>query len=93
MPLTEADIEQIALDWFAECGYTCVHGPDIAPDMPASERASYQEVLLVDRLRAALQRCNPGLRSGDIEEVVRRLQRSTCPPDTPQPFLGHYESR
>ncbi len=79
MPLTEADIEQIALDWFAECGYTCVHGPDIAPDMPASERASYQEVLLVDRLRAALQRCNPGLRSDDIEEVVRRLQRSDAP--------------
>jgi type I restriction enzyme R subunit len=54
MPLTEADIEQIALEWFAACGYTHVHaGPDIAPDMPGSERASYQEVLLVGRLRAA----------------------------------------
>ena len=31
MPLTEADIEHIALEWFAECGYACVHGPDIAP--------------------------------------------------------------
>ena len=37
MPLNEADIEQIALDWFAECGYTCLHGPDIAPDEPVSE--------------------------------------------------------
>ena len=61
MPLNEADIEQIALDWFAECGYTCLHGPDIAPDMPARERASYQEVLLVDRLRAALQQFNTSL--------------------------------
>ncbi|MBU3700347.1 MAG: type I restriction endonuclease subunit R [Candidatus Kapabacteria bacterium] len=79
MPLTEADIEQIALEWFAECGYTHVHGPDIAPEMQGAERASYQEVLLVDRLRAALQRCNPGLRDDDADEVIRRLQRNDAP--------------
>ncbi len=37
MPLTEADIEQKALDWFAECGYRCVHGTDISPGMPIRE--------------------------------------------------------
>ena len=79
MPLTEADIEQIALEWFVECGYAHVHGPDIAPDVQGSERASYQEVLLVDRLRAALLRCNAGLSDDDADEVVRRLQRNDAP--------------
>jgi len=54
MPLTEDDIETIALEWFAECGYEIVHGPDIAPEMPGAERASYEEVLLVERLKRAL---------------------------------------
>ena len=79
MPLTEADIEQIAIEWFAECGYQVLHGPDIAPEMPASERTSYSEVLLVDRLRGALQRCNPGLPLDAIDEVVARLQRNDAP--------------
>ncbi|MEN9281085.1 MAG: hypothetical protein RL594_20 [Bacteroidota bacterium] len=46
MPLTEADIEQIALDWFAECGYACVHGPVIAPEMPASECVTCERIVL-----------------------------------------------
>ena len=79
MPLTEADIEQIALQWFAECGYACVHGPDIAPDMPGAERTSYEDVLLVGRLREALVRCNPWLRAEEVDEVVRRLQRTDAP--------------
>lgn len=79
MPLTEADIEQIALQWFAECGYACVHGPDIAPGEPAAERESYEQVVLVDRLRDAIGRCNPGLGRDDVEEVVRRVLRSDAP--------------
>jgi type I restriction enzyme R subunit len=79
MPLTEADIETIALDWFAECGYEIVHGPDIAPEMPGAERASYEEVLLVGRLRRALERLNPGATQEMIDEVVRKLQRADVP--------------
>ena len=79
MPLTEADIEQIALQWFTECGYACVHGPDIAPGEPASERESYEQVVLVDRLRDAIIRCNPDIRTSDVEEVMRRVQRSDAP--------------
>ena len=32
--LTEADVEQIALDWLQTIGWTVTHGPDIAPDAP-----------------------------------------------------------
>ena len=29
--LTEADVEQIALEWLNTIGWTVTHGPDIAP--------------------------------------------------------------
>ncbi len=49
--LTEADVKQIALDWLKTTGWSIVHGPDIAPDTPAAERASYDQVVLEQRLR------------------------------------------
>ena len=36
--ITEADVEQVALKWLASLGWAVVHGPDIAPDTPGSER-------------------------------------------------------
>ena len=47
----ESDIEEASLGWLADLGYTVLHGPDIAPDTPDAERASYSEVLLTRRLR------------------------------------------
>lgn len=76
MPLTEADIETLALDWLRDCGYTILHGPDIAPDMPGCERVSYSSALLHQRLRDAIQRCNPGISADDIEEAIRRIERA-----------------
>jgi hypothetical protein len=35
-------------------GWQVAHGPDIAPGMPAAERADYGEAVLLQRLRAAL---------------------------------------
>lgn len=61
MPLTKPSIEHIALNWFAECGYACVHGPDIAPEMPVSERESYEQLVLLERLRGAVQQINTRL--------------------------------
>jgi len=39
---TEFDVEQIALAWLEGVGWRVAHGPDIAPDMLAAERADYQ---------------------------------------------------
>ncbi len=36
--LTEADVEQAALDWQAAQGWRVTHGPDIAPGSPDAER-------------------------------------------------------
>ena len=56
--ISESAVEEAALTWFAELGYALLHGPDIAPDEPAAERASYKEVVLAGRLKGALTRLN-----------------------------------
>ncbi len=53
--------EKPALEWFREMGYEVAFGPDISPDGEHPERVSYSDVVLKDRLRAALVRLNPHL--------------------------------
>ena len=53
--LDESTVERAALQWLRELGYGYAHGPDISPGGRATERASFTEVVLVGRLRAALE--------------------------------------
>ncbi len=57
--LDESLIEQAALDWFKELDYQVLHGPCIAPDGVAPERADYGQIVLLRRLHDALRRINP----------------------------------
>ena len=75
----ESDIEETALEWFAELGYTVLHGPDIAPDTPNAERSSYNEVILTRRLRDAIANLNPNIPADAQEEAVRKVLN----PDSP----------
>lgn len=43
---TESDVEEAALAWLESIGWRVAHGPDIAPDMPAAERADSGEAVL-----------------------------------------------
>jgi type I restriction enzyme R subunit len=51
---SESDVENAALEWLRAIGWQVAHGPDIAPGMPATERADYGKVVLARRLREAL---------------------------------------
>ncbi len=73
--LTESDLEQIVLGWFGELGYTILHGPEIAPETPQSERSSYSDPLLPARVQSALSRLNPHLPPEALEEAFRKLTR------------------
>ena len=77
--LDETLVEQAALDWFKELGYEYVHGPSIAPDGDAPERADYGQVVLLRRLQDALHRINPGMPDEVIEDAIRQVTR----PDSP----------
>ena len=57
--LTEADVEQAALEWLSGLGWQVLHGPDIAPEMPNAERDDYGQVVLDRRLRDPLAALDP----------------------------------
>ncbi|PCJ61609.1 MAG: DEAD/DEAH box helicase [Rhodospirillaceae bacterium] len=76
---TESHVEEAALEWFGGLGYEILHGPDISPDGPAPERTSYDDVILFDRFRAALERLNPHLSPDTLEEVLRKVQQTETP--------------
>ncbi|MBJ2645110.1 hypothetical protein JGA02_25765, partial [Salmonella enterica subsp. enterica serovar Typhimurium] len=44
--LSEDDLEQQCLQWFAEQDWEVLHGPDIAPDGDNPLRASFHDVFL-----------------------------------------------
>lgn len=57
--MTEDQLEKETLQWLQDVGYTIRHGLDIAPDGDTPLRSNYQQVVLRDNLREALQRLNP----------------------------------
>ena len=75
----ENEVEDAALAWLAELGYTVLQGPDIGPEGPAPERGSYDEVLLTGRLHEALVRLNPHLPAETLEDVLRKVQQMETP--------------
>ena len=75
----ESTVEEAALSWFEELGYAIAHGPSIAPGEPGAERDSFGDVVLVKRLRDAIDRLNPDIPAEAREEAFRKVLR----PDSP----------
>ena len=76
--MNENYIEQAALEILRELKYTVLFGPDIGPE-GTRERERYQDVVLVGRLRAAVEKLNPELPETAREEVVRKVIRESSP--------------
>ncbi|WP_029417056.1 type I restriction endonuclease subunit R [Brevundimonas bacteroides] len=66
----EDHVEQAALGWMSDLGWSVMHGSYFAPDAP-SGRADYREVVLTSRLRQALSTLNPGVASEALEQALR----------------------
>ena len=73
--ITEADVEQAALDWLSGLGWAVAHGPGIAPDAPGAERRDYGQVVLEQRLRDALAELNPGLPASALDAAFHKVTR------------------
>jgi type I restriction enzyme R subunit len=80
-PLTfhESVVEGAALGYFRELGYETKFGPDIAPDGRAPERQNWNDVVLIDRLKAAIDRINPHISAEAREDAFRKVQRTESP--------------
>ncbi len=79
MNLNESIVEDAALQWFGELGYTLAHGPDLAPGEPAAERDGFSDVVLVERLRNAIRRLNPAIPEDAREDALRKVLRVAMP--------------
>ena len=73
MNVSEASVEDAALDWLRGLDWQVAHGPDISPDGAMAERSDYAEVLLPARLRAALARLSPDLPPSALDDAFRKL--------------------
>jgi len=79
MPISEDTVEQAALQWLSEIGYSIVHGAHIAPGEPDTERESFADVALDGRLCEAIDKLNPHLPAEAREDALRKLLRPELP--------------
>lgn len=72
--ITENEIEEIAIQYLQNLGYEYLSGIDISPDGDIPER-EYNEVVLQNRLRIAIDRLNPNLSYDAKDAAYRKLLR------------------
>lgn len=76
--ITETQVEIICLEYLRELGYAFLSGPDISPDGMFTERL-YNEVILVPRLKRAIDKLNPLITTDAREEALKKVLRTTSP--------------
>jgi type I restriction enzyme R subunit len=77
--MTEDKLEYEMLGWLSEIGYKHIYGPDIAYDSNTPERKNYQEVLLTERLRKAINRLNPDIALDLREDALQQVLNLNTP--------------
>lgn len=74
MTLTENEIEQYTLDLLTKLGYQKANGLELT-----EERRSNNDVVLVQRLKNAIERLNPDLNPDAREEALKKVLRTESP--------------
>jgi type I restriction enzyme R subunit len=77
--VTESTLEDAALEWFQGLGFAYVNGAELAPGEPAAERESFADVVLLGRLRDAIDRLNPEIPAEACDEALRKVLRPESP--------------
>jgi type I restriction enzyme, R subunit len=75
----ESHVEEATLAWLQELGYVTANGLDIGPDGGMPERVSYGDVLLMERVRAAVFKLNPDLDADGHAEALKLLTQVQTP--------------
>ena len=77
--LHESDIEKMLIDLLKAKKYNYLYGPDIAPDGETPMRASFEAVVLRDKLEKAVKRLNPSLPYSVQDEAIKMVLRISSP--------------
>jgi len=77
--LNENTIEQFTIELLQSQGYNYFHGKDIAPDSEYPLRENFDEVVLKDVLKSAIDRLNPTITIHAREDALRQVLRIHSP--------------
>jgi type I restriction enzyme R subunit len=77
--LSEAEVEAVLLDQLASLGYACLNDAVSGPDGIKPEREAYSDVVLLARLRAAVDRLNPDIPPEAREDAIKKIVASERP--------------
>ncbi len=77
--LIENDIELLSIEKLEVLGYQYIYAPSIAHDGDNPQRESYEEVLLHEKLRLAVQRINPKIPQSIQDEALKEINRLHSP--------------
>jgi len=77
--ITESEIELYSLEELEKSGFHYISGPEIAPDGITPERQDYSTILLIDRLKTAIQKLNPVIPADVLNLAISQLQRIHSP--------------
>lgn len=76
--ITENEIEEIALSYLKNLGYSYVLGTTLSPDGEHPER-QYTDVVLATRLRDAIDKLNPTITQDAKEDALKKVLRTESP--------------
>jgi type I restriction enzyme R subunit len=77
--ITESQIELFAIEELGRLGYQYIHGLAIAPGAEHSERESFEQIVLIERLRKQLALLNPDIPESAREQAAQRTVRLYSP--------------
>lgn len=77
--VSENNIETFAIEILHTMSWEYVHGLTIAPDAEHSERESFEQIILTDRLRKAIALINPHIPADAQEAAVKEVLRIASP--------------
>ncbi len=78
-PITEDKIETFTIEQLQLSGWEYMHGLSIAPGSEHSERESYEQVILIGRLRTVVARINPHIPESYREQAIQKVLRIYSP--------------
>ena len=77
--ITESAIEKFAIELLEKQGYEYIYAPDIGPDNETPQRETFEDVLLIERLRNAVGRINPAIAEDIREDAIKQVLRLNSP--------------